>query len=73
MQVACDMRNSRNESGDNHFTREEWLTKTQVKGLFLRIAKLRKNGGACKSRIDEELFVEDVVEDLEDDDEEKET
>lgn len=27
-QVPCDMRNSRNESGDRLFTREEWLTKT---------------------------------------------
>ena len=73
MPVTCDMRNSRNESGDRHFTREEWLTKTQVKGFFSRLAKLRKNGGACKSRNDEELFDEDVVEDLEDDKEEKET
>ena len=73
LQVACDMRNSRNESGDRHFTREEWLTKTQVKGFFSRLAKLRKNGGACKSRNDEELFDEDLVEDLEDDKEEKET
>ena len=67
LQVACDVRNSGNESGDRHFTREEWLTKTEVKGCFSRLAKLRKNGGACKSRNDEELFDEDVVEDLEDD------
>ena len=43
-QVACDMRNSRNESGDRLFTREEWLTKTQIKGFFSRVAKLRRKG-----------------------------
>ncbi len=42
LQVASDMRNSRSESGDRHFTREEWLTKTQIKGFFSHLAKLRK-------------------------------
>lgn len=72
LQVACDMRNSRDECGDRIFTREEWLTKTQIKGVFSRVAKLRKKGSARKSSKAEELFEDDIVEDFEDDEEENE-
>jgi hypothetical protein len=72
LQVACAMKNSRDECGDRIFTREEWLTKTQIKGFFSRVAKLRKKGGARKSSKAEELLEDDIIEDFEDDEEENE-
>ena len=45
-QVEKDMRNSRNTSDDRQFSRNEWLTKTQIKGFFSRLAaKQRKHHG----------------------------
>ena len=40
VQVATDRRKAKNQSGDRLFTREEWLTATQVKGFFSRLSKL---------------------------------
>jgi hypothetical protein len=42
-QVAKDMRKASTPEGERMFTRDEWLTQTQVRGFFSRIAaKLRK-------------------------------
>ena len=69
-EVAREMRITRTESGNRMFSRNEWLTKTQIKGFFSRLAKLRRKG----------IVVSDVVEvfdcerdDDDDDEEEKES
>ena len=42
MQVSVDMRMARDESGERIFTREDWLTKTQIKSFFSRLAAARR-------------------------------
>ncbi|XP_028417994.1 uncharacterized protein LOC114542718 [Dendronephthya gigantea] len=45
-QVASGMRTAKNESNERLFSRNEWLTKTQVQGFFSRLAvKCRKGQG----------------------------
>ena len=41
-QVSLDIRAAKDESGERLFTREEWLNKQQIKGLFSRLAKQRR-------------------------------
>ena len=41
-QVAADMRKARNIEGTRKFNRSEWLTKTQVQGIFSRLASMRR-------------------------------
>ena len=41
-QVAMDMRNAKNESNARLFTREQWLTKSQVQSFFSRLAAIRR-------------------------------
>ena len=69
VQVATDMRKAKNQSGDRLFTREEWLTTTQVKGFFSRLSKLFKQKLAT---LDPEVSTLElnILED-EDDEEEK--
>ncbi|KAK3723366.1 hypothetical protein QZH41_015944 [Actinostola sp. cb2023] len=40
--VAQDMRNAKTESGDRLFSRDEWLTKSQIQGFFSRLSSSRK-------------------------------
>ncbi|CAB4028800.1 Retrovirus-related Pol poly, partial [Paramuricea clavata] len=40
--VSADMRNARDEQNNRLFTREEWLTKTQIQGFFSRLAANRR-------------------------------
>ena len=66
--VEREMRATRNESGDRMFSRSEWLTKTQIKGFFSRLAKLKRKGITATN-------VEELVdfEQDEDDEDEKES
>ena len=41
-QVSSDMRKARDEQNDRLFDREEWLTKSQVKSFFSRLAAARR-------------------------------
>ena len=41
-QVAHDMRKAKAENGDRLFSREEWLTKSQIRGFFSRLSSSRK-------------------------------
>ena len=43
------MRNARDEQNNRLFTREEWLTKTQIQGFFSRLAA---NRGKNKDLLD---------------------
>ena len=45
IQVAADIRTTTDNGGNRYFTREEWLTPTQIKGFFSRQAKLQRTGG----------------------------
>ena len=49
-QVVSDMRSAKDDNNSRLFSREEWLTKTQVKGFFSRLATARKRRG--KENID---------------------
>ena len=40
--VSTDMRNARDQQNNRWFTREEWLTKTQIQGFFSRLADNRR-------------------------------
>ena len=61
------MRKSRNTSDDRQFSRNEWLTKTQIKGFFSRLAaKQRKQHGLLAGfSSDNEEDVECLLEDTE--------
>ena len=63
-QVAKDMRNARGLNNERRFSREEWLTKSQIKGFFSRFAASRRKNivGFSVERQDD---IECVVEDLE--------
>jgi hypothetical protein len=51
--VSTDMRNARDEQNNRLFTREEWLTKTQIQGFFSRLAaNRRKKQGSSLTEID---------------------
>ena len=41
-QVAHDMRKAKAENGDRLYSREEWLTKSQIQGFFFRLSSSRK-------------------------------
>ena len=43
-QVEKDMRTARNPANERQFSCTEWLTKTQIKGFFSRLAALRRTG-----------------------------
>ena len=40
--VSTDMRNARDEQNNRLFTRDEWLTKTQIKAFFSRLTAKRR-------------------------------
>ena len=41
-QVAQDMRKAKSETGDRLFSRDEWLTKSQIQGFFSRLSSSRR-------------------------------
>ena len=43
--VEIEMRNSREENNARRFTREEWLTATQIKNFFSHLAATRRKAG----------------------------
>lgn len=55
-QVANDMRKARNNDGSRKFSREEWLTKTQIKSFFSRLSAARRKKQTNLDDIDEELL-----------------
>ena len=65
-QVAVDMRNAKNESNARLFTREQWLTKSQVQSFFSRLAAMRrKDQGVIGISLDEEEDIQCVQENSE--------
>ena len=60
------MRNAKNESNARLFTREQWLTKSQVQSFFSRLAAMRrKDQGVIGISLDEEGDVQCVQENSE--------
>ena len=65
-QVAVDMRNAKNESNARLFTREQWLTKSQVQSFFSRLASMRRRDqGVIGISLDEEEDIQCVQENSE--------
>jgi Arf-GAP/Rho-GAP domain/ANK repeat/PH domain-containing protein 3 len=65
-QVEKDMRTSRNPSNERKFNCKEWLTKTQIKGFFSRLAaSRRKENGLVGMSLECEEDVECLVRDSE--------
>lgn len=65
-QVAAEMRTTRDEDGRRRFTREEWLSGSQIKGFFSRFAKKRRK------QAHSETSIADTEEDLDEEDQEEE-
>ena len=58
-QVANDMRKARNNDGARKFSREEWLTNTQIKSFFSRLSAARRKQRTNLDDSDEELLEEE--------------
>ena len=65
-QVSMDMRNAKTADGKRVFSRDEWLTKVQIKGFFSRLAaaKRKRMTGEClveayPDEADDELLKEE--------------
>ena len=58
--VENHMRSARNERNEKRFTRDEWLTASQIKNLFSRLSAARTKHGNEKARVlmseDEDLL-----------------
>ena len=62
-QVSRDMRNARTVGSKRLFSREEWLTGTQIQGFFSRLASARRRrNNAQQSSVSENEVVEDTHE-----------
>ncbi len=71
-QVSKEMRAARNLDGTRKFSREEWLTKTQIRSFFLRLAAMKRKrqteGEEAALEVDdadaenEEQLLEDEIE-----------
>ena len=53
------MRTAREQDGERRFKRDEWLTKTQIQGLFSRLAKARRKGLALPMEAIEGIPMDD--------------
>ena len=68
-QVSLEMRNSRDINNEKLFTRQEWLTRGQIKGFFSRLAAVKRRQKTTKEFINpdelvmEEIQAEELVED----------
>ena len=68
-QVSADMRTVKTANGQRVFSREEWLTKIQIKGFFSRLAaaQRKRTAGECSAGADttveedEELLQEELA------------
>ena len=61
-QIEKDMRNARSTSNERKFSREEWLTKNQIKSFFSRLAASRRKniaGVSIEQPEDTECLVRD--------------
>ena len=58
-QVSADMRNARDEENNRRFSREEWLTKNQIKSYFSRMASARRKGQETDD-VDDQAELEDI-------------
>ena len=58
-QVSLDMRLAREHNGERRFKRDEWLTKTQIQGVFSRLAKARRKGLALPMEAIEDFPMDD--------------
>ena len=58
-QVVNDMRKARNNDGARKFSREEWLTNTQIKSFFSRLSAARRKQQTNLDDSDEELLEEE--------------
>ena len=56
--VENDRRSARNERNEKRFTRDEWVTASQIKNLFSRLSAARTKHGHEKARV---LMSEDEV------------
>ena len=65
--MSQDLRKAKGENGERLFSREEWLTKAQIQGLFFRLSSSRwRRAGSSPStavddKSDEELIDEEEV------------
>lgn len=59
-QVSADMRNARDEENKRRFSREEWLTKIQIKSYFSRLASTRRKGQETEE-VDVQAELEDIL------------
>ena len=59
-QVSADMRNARDEQNNRRFSREEWLTKNQIKSYFSRMASARRKGQETDD-VDDQAELEDIL------------
>ena len=50
-QVSADIRTIKSDDGDRLFARDEWLTKTQIKGFFSRLAAAKRRKASMPSEI----------------------
>ena len=67
-QVSADMRNARDEENNRRFSREEWLTKSQIKSYFSRLASARRKGQETEEVDDQtEIVYEDIFQEEEED------
>ena len=65
-QVSADMRNARDEENNRRFSREEWLTKSQIKSYFSRLASARGKGQETEE-VDDQTDFDDIFEEEEED------
>ena len=67
-QVSPDIRNARDEENNRRFFREEWLTKSQIKSYFSRIASARRKGQETEEVDNQtEIVYEDIIQEEEED------
>ena len=63
-QVAADMRNARDEDNNRRFSREELLTRYQIKSYFSRLEYLRRKGQDTDA-VDDQTELEEILEEEE--------
>ena len=59
-QVSADMRNTRDEENNRRFSREEWLSKNQIKSYFSRLASAKRKGQQTDD-VDDREELEDIL------------
>ena len=59
-QVSADMRHARDEDNNCRFSREEWLTKNQIKIYFSRLASAKRKGQQTDD-VDDQAELEDIL------------